>query len=833
MKKNLLLIIMLLFAIGTSTVYAQNTTDEKEVVLRSLGIINEEFGDKKIITTEEYISAVVNMMTDNEIPQSSSYSYGKSIGICGGISGFKLKDAVSKEYVLKIALRALGYDKIIQQGGETEGFLLSLASDAGLTKNVDMSELNGKNLIGFLYNLSKACMMEISFKGDSYKLSASDETLLYHYRNIKVIQGTVTATNYTSLIKADGLTDKQVEIDNHRYAVINSYSPEILGARVKAYLIEDSETIIYVAAEENRREMLEVKSDYVDDVDSRFEYIDYTLPGEVNQKKVKLSPTVKVIYNGKFYADYTVEDLKPAKGKLVFSDVDIDGKYDIVFVYSYRTMVADQVSYIKKSITNKFTYTDAEPVLVMDEYDKINIISSDGQTLSFNDIKKGNVLNIATSKGGDEKTITIFVSSQKVTGTVTQIDYTNDILTIDDAQYKISYVYYDAINNGDSVMSEIKVGNSTILYLDNDGDVAYAQNDRLNGCEYLYVLKTKPFDDAGLEYGVRALNLSGDWKNYRFAKKIKISGEERSYEPESAYKYLSGKIGEPQLVMAKVNKNDEILEIKLAETTTESNVNAFTRTPQARRIFWSFDGASAQHFDFADYVTRDTPVILTPNESRDLYTEKAYEVGGIELLSHWYYCTYSAYNKNENNIADIVVAMNQNADKGSDFMLNSVGTGLNEDDEPVKEYNGELAGIGGVTIKEYEPGLITEDFVNGDIMTIVMRDGKIKSAKKKYSLSEGPKYKEPSGDFASDQEIMGVVKAVDAELGLITLECSEDGSKVYTLNRHTRECSYTMYNRDSGKYEKATINEIEIGDFVIAKTFSATIRSCYIIKPEN
>ena len=45
MKKNLLLIVMLLFAIGTSTVYAKKTTDEKEAVLCSLGIINEEFGD--------------------------------------------------------------------------------------------------------------------------------------------------------------------------------------------------------------------------------------------------------------------------------------------------------------------------------------------------------------------------------------------------------------------------------------------------------------------------------------------------------------------------------------------------------------------------------------------------------------------------------------------------------------------------------------------------------------------------------------------------------------------------------------------------------------------
>lgn len=824
MKKKLLMIGLLALALGTSSAYAQKNTTEKENALCSLGIVSSELGGQKVVTNEDFLSAVVNMMTNDGVPKNNSYAYAKKIGIASGISEFKLNNALTKDYAFKIALRALGYDKVMKQGGETEELLLTLASDAGLTKGVNMSELNGENVIKLLYNLSEAGMMELNLNGNDYKFNGNEETLLEHYRDIEVIEGTVTATGRTSLIKSEGLPENQIEIDNVSYTIKGNYAPELLGAYVEAYVTDNGEEIIYVAAVEDKREVLEVKADEITEVNKHFEYINYAKEDEEKERKVKLSSTLKVVFNGKLYSDYTVEDLNPAKGKLIFADNDNDGKYDIVFVYSYKTMIAESVSALENTITNKFNYEGAMPTLKFDENDTLEVYAADGTAMSLSGIKSGNVLNIAQSLGDEDRIITIFVSSEKVTGEATALDNNEEELTIGGKTYDISYVYYEALKNGDTNMTEIKIGNPTVLYLDNDGEVAFAQNDRLGGFEYIFALKAKELDVEG--YAVRAMNMNGDWKTYEFADKVKVNNKDKKMNSEEVYNYLVAELTSPQLIMVKVNnQSGKITSIKLPEETDECKMSAFTKTPQRQRIYWNFNYS----FDCADYITTDTPIILTPSDSEQIYDEKAYQIGKAELLNHWHYCTYSAYNKDENNMADIVVAKEQSGTTGSTFMLNSIEYGLNSDGEPVKALKGEMSRMGGLTIYEYEPDLIQE-YKSGDILEITLRDGKIKDAKKKYSLDDGIVYKTMSGSWDSNQSIWGTVKAVDTEKGLVTITCSADGKTVYTLKKHASECGYVMWNKETKKYEQATMNEIEKGDFVIASTFSCTMRTCIIIK---
>lgn len=835
MKKKLLIASLLAFALAAPMASAEKTVEEKDLALQSLGIVSAELSDSKIVTTEEYLSAVVNMMTDSQIPVASGYSYAKNIGIGGGISEFKLQNSLSKEYALKIALRALGYDTVIKKSGDSEDILSTLGSDTGLTKGVDMANLNGENVIKLLYNLSKTGMMQMNLGGEGgYELDGNEETILKHYRGITNVEGVVTATYNTSLIKETGVAAKQIEINNEKYTVKDTYSTELLGMPIKAYLAKDGETILYVAADSDDVDTFELKADTIDNVDTHFEYIGYTEEETEKQKKVKLSPTVKVIYNGRFYAGYTTADLMPDNGKLVFTDTDKDGKYDIVFVYSYQTMVAETVSGIKNTITNKFNYTgekSALPTLEIKDDDVVKVYASDGTSMKLSSVKTGNVLSIAFSKGANERLITIYVSTEKLSGTVTSINNEDKILEMDGEEYGIAQVYYDALAGNDTKMTEIKIGNATVLYLDNEGKVAYADNDRLGGFAYLYVLRVRPFGDE--KYGVRGLNLDGEWKDLYFAEKVKlynVPDVNGSLAAENAYTALSAQMGGPDLVMVKYNKDGEIKELKVAKDTNATDTSNFTKTTQATRCYYNFEGASVPNFGFKDYATTDTVVFRTPSDSTQRYVEKEYSVGSLELLKHWNNCTYSSYNKDENNVAAVLVCVNQNAASDAWFMINSVDRTVNEDDQGVKRFKGEVTDIGGVSVKEYEPNIITENFVNGDIVTFTLKDGLIKAATKIYGLSDGVQYKTPSGDFAGSVSVKGVVTAVDIDNRLVTIDCSGSGD-TYTFNSHTNQAYYTMYNRETSKYEKATLNEIEKGDFVMLNTYSCTIRSGVIIKP--
>ena len=389
-------------------------------------------------------------------------------------------------------------------------------------------------------------------------------------------------------------------------------------------------------------------------------------------------------------------------------------------------------------------------------------------------------------------------------------------------QYDIADVYYAAADGSDAALTRFSVGNSTVLYFNHRNKVVYAKNDKLDGFQYVYMLKQKNFEDE--TYAIRAMNLNGDWNDYFYSDRVKADNF-NTLTAEQVYTMLGGEHSTPQLVMIKLNKSDKIIRIKTAEVTNEFKKDSFTQTPFTTRTYWNFNNS----FNCKEYITKDTPVILTPKDDAERYKESEYQVGNSALLIHWRDCYYSAYNKDEMNIADIVVAKEQQANDTTDFLVNSCDEGLNEDNETVKVFNGCLSAIGGMTVKEYTPGCVG-NYKNGDVIGITLKDGKIKEAELKYSLSQGVVYKRPSGAMDSSQNIWGVVTGVDVDNGLVSVDCSTDGSDIWTMKKHDTEFSCMMYNRDTKKYEVASLNEIEKGDFVMLYSFSCRVQRCYIIK---
>lgn len=826
MKRKILLSVVLVIFLSITTAYAQKSTSEKIGILRGLEIIDEEFADKKIITTQDYISAVVNMISNDNISKDASYAYAKKIGICSGISEFNLKKNISAEDALKVSLRALGYGKILSSAGDKLENLQSLAAGAGLTNGVNLSVLDGKNAVALLFNLSEADMMELEVTNSdgAFKLEGNGETILSHYRSIDVIDGIVTATYNTSLLKEDGLVDGRIEINNREYDIDYTYSPEMLGMYVQAYIykIDRENQALYISPDEKKYNKLELNSEDIEYVDGDFEYIEYLDGDSENSKKAKLSPVVKVIFNGKLYPEYTAEDLKPEEGNLMLSDTDNDGKYDIVYVYSYKTIVAGVVSVLKMSISNKFTYAGAEQTFKPNTDDKLLIYDENGNKITFSSIKSGNILSIAESKNSMGKLITVYVSSKNITGTIQAIDNADKTVTMNGDKYDIADVYYAAADGSDAALTRFSVGNSTVLYFNHRDKVVYAKNDKLDGFQYVYMLKQKNFEDE--TYAIRAMNLNGDWNDYFYSDRVKADNF-NTLTAEQVYTMLGGEHSTPQLVMIKLNKSDKIIRIKTAEVTNESKKDSFTQTPFTTRTYWDFNNS----FNCKEYITKDTPVILTPKYDAERYKESEYQVGNSALLINWRDCYYSAYNKDEMNIADIVVAKEQKANDTYDFLINSCDEGLNEDNETVKVFSGCLSTIGGMTVKEYTPGCVG-NYKNGDIIGITLKDGKIKEAELKYSLSQGVVYKRPSGAMEGAQNTWGVVTGIDVDNGLVSVDCSTDGSDIWTMKKHDTEFSCVMYNRDTKKYEVASLNEIEKGDFVMLYSFSCRVQKCYIIK---
>lgn len=409
-----------------------------------------------------------------------------------------------------------------------------------------------------------------------YTVSKTDDFLSDTY-GITTHKGIITGNEDTYLTNATSkMTDEQIEIDYILYDTPGYIYATSLGRSVIYYLRDDNnggKEIAYI--EENDEVNSVVKIDSRDiltgkTTDTRVYYTDE----EGKEYHVDFVDGVDVIYNGRVYRGYgNIANALPAAGYIEALDNNGDDIADVMFVYAYRNVLVSAIDTYKKEIIPSVGLRIPCDVEGGDARVYIAPEMSKGTLKS---IEVDSVASVMESKGTPKLT-TIYVSTEKVNGTISEV-LSDGTIIIDGVSYKKA-VDYTGI--------DLYAGTVVSLSIDYNGYIAYGERGA--------------FDSATTEIGV----LAGiEYEKSSLANNIQL----RVYTKAKTFTIfdLSNlvRINDVRYDLTKSTDMDNALKL-LSENQQENNKYVIT---EAKIITYKLDGNKITHIEI------DTELIENPDD---------------------------------------------------------------------------------------------------------------------------------------------------------------------------------------------------------------------------
>ena len=849
MLKRILIVLSVMLLSVNVFAHAEEPDRDYERLLE-LGIIDssyERYENKKTVSQKELLTALVRITAGEAVESDIIPEYAKSIGIISTINTAELNSAVSYERALNLSLNLIGYAKIIELNGNNTATVISLAGSSKLNKGIALSvgdNLNGKSFIKLLNNIIEANVINSNInRNGSGEYLVSDRTVLYHYRKIEKIKARVSKTEDTSLLSEDGCGRGKIALDDVTYDIGYEYSPELLGQIVNAYL--DDDRVYYVEPASSDITRTEIADRDILSVESDFSQISYD--NGTTAKTLKLNPALTVIYNGRNYTGYTTADLMPKNGKIVCLDFDSDKKYDVVYVYSYDTVVVKNVSQAYKTISNVYSVPSGINVLDLNDTSIDLRIYCEGEEASFSSILANNILSIAQSKGNN-KIVTVHVSKKSIGGPLKLLNNNDRTVTVGETEYNVDQIYYDALEAGNPI-DTMEAGSEYTYYLDAFGNVAFVKRDGKDGYEYAFLLKQK-WKSKEDTAKVRLLNSDGDWEDVFYANKVKLNSQNRQ-NAQTVFNSLGMDTITPQLIMIKRDEEGRINAIKTAVVSSIYNPESFTlaQATEFEKYYWSQDSS----FNCRHYVKYDAAVFIKPSNAADVFNEDKYAVVSADFFKGDRSYKYLAYNIDEFGFPDAFVIAASTPGAETTIYVNEIKTVLNGDGEAVRAVVGNLEGLENMTVQI--SSAFTDAIKVGDIIEVALKDaviinwnsdaetnGSLKTKDaltgigwaRQYHLADATSPARDKDAPADDRNIhnnyrffRGDIKAVDAERRMLLLDCGASGTvPVYVRGG----ANINIYNSETKKYELKELSDIPPTGYAIVRMNGNNVTSVGIYK---
>ncbi|MGB9817805.1 MAG: S-layer homology domain-containing protein [Thermovenabulum sp.] len=491
---------------------------------------------------------------------------------------FQPDKGVTYAEAITMLVRALGYkDEFLP--GKWPGNYLAKAAEKEITKYVKFADVNGFANRGECAILVNNTLDAKVVKVDTYeignvKYSESEKTLLEDKLNItKLEDKRIIANNRLD----DSLNEDNNEVtvvdakDNGNakdYDVVAGYNVEpVLGEEVTIYLNDDDE-IVYAEREYDDKAMFDYASSAKDDNTLSLVKFDDDYKFD-NNAVVYVSDADGAkkyeIYDekGNLIVDLSMFVGKPGKfvvknSKIVFADLLNPDQTDDGWM-----VVTENNKGVIKGITPNTDKLDnvSEIDLREDEtFDKVIVLDTNGNALTVDDIKKGNVIYVGKQDiDGDTYAIVRVVKDNVVTGKLT--GYKDDRVGIDGKYIKLSVngIKYSAnggddikeYNNPDKDNDMEDLDDVTVTaYLDAAGRIAYFVGNTTESSGYKYGIVTKIYTESEK---IKIYTVTNDGE-----------GDEIVYPVEKTKNLTEDKDGKPiaagSLVKFKLNKNGEIAE---------------------------------------------------------------------------------------------------------------------------------------------------------------------------------------------------------------------------------------------------------------------------------
>jgi len=815
-----ILLICMLFVQLLPGVQASENQDARELeTLIGLEILSgysaEAFNPNGYVSAGAYANAVLNLIQDEEvfdnIATEHSIQLAKERLLLEGIKDFQKQRTVLGHQALDILLRGLGYKMLLDNGQD----VVTAASGVGINTAGLGAEtpLTNAKMVSLLYDALE--VHPFVFDMDSYQVD-EDMTILERFRKITKVEGIVTQNSYTDLTDTPVSGDAHLVIDGVHYAITNEADHDLLGLRVEAYVkeLEHDDQLVY--ARPYRNEILSIKREDVESVDDAIRMLEYEQDGRI--KREKISPTVKVIYNGTAYTDYEVADFKAGNGQITMIDNDRDGIYDVVKITAYKTMIVKSVSSFDGVITNRYTY-DAENqsyTVDMDNDETEYIIVRNGKVSSFNEIMARDVLQIAEAKGTAGKRTFIYASSQVADGDLTATADEEHTVCLDEKAYTLSDAYLLA--EEDPLYTQLIAGSRYRFYLDTFGRVAYAEELLYDVVSYGFM--TKLFRDENTDrYYVQLFATDGQWHQYMLRENIRYNGEKTA--DKVVFADLTNEqevLSQKQMIRYRTNKASEISLLDTAQLANGYVEDQFTQFAVNELEYRSECG----WFINSDvYLNSDAVIMMLPE---DLADKSGYTVKNVSWLTNGRNVSCTVYDMDEWGKSSLLTVVNDEAaglkavENADLCVVESVREVLTSDETVCQQVVLHQPFYGKVTLLSDDKNRFT-GMLSGDIVQIATDvNSKVTAARVLYSVSEGDKKVwSAGGNFRNATTLLsGTVLDIDAEKRMIKMDCGEEHILPLVPPDYYRPFDVIIYDTKTDRVERGNIYDIRMGDYVVA-----------------
>lgn len=555
---------------------------------------------------------------------------------------FHPENAITYVQALKTAVHAAKYEPLaINGGGWTVGYMKT-ASSEGLDKNISLKadeNLTYRDMTVLLYNILNADEVGTTVKNGRVEYFRTGKTYLWGLYSIEKLKGTVTETEKTSIYASSEAANKYyIHIDGEAYPSYENYN-DLIGMRVTVFLRDtDGENVIIAAAPEEYT-VLNTDSEDFESIEN--DYFNY-YSGEKHQK-AKLNPSYHVIYNEKSVESFEKVKDKINDGEIKLLDNDNDGKYDYIVITNYRYIMVSGIDAVKKRIADK---NNSKNSLIIEDKDiDCTVYDNSGAEKTFFDINVGNLLAIKESADG--KIIDIYICKDSVSGKITSVNDTDNVIEIDNVPYRMANGlrenYGQYLKGGAQGAFLLGINGKAAAFMVSDGEYRYGYLIRA------YEPETEP---GGLM--AKLFTADGDVQVYPARSRVKVDGSTKKKEELLGIINAKG----AQLVRYMVS-GGELAAVDFYEDYDTNSRLDLDRPTDNSLLRFSFPGVSEFHYRSSvkgcmPYFNADSSLVLKiPN---DLSQEEYFVSGGSGLLvNDTKYSDIEVYDISEGGTAGVIL----------------------------------------------------------------------------------------------------------------------------------------------------------------------------------
>lgn len=429
---------------------------------------------------------------------------------------------VKYEQVIKMIVAALGYTVDAERAGGYPAGYLSVGGNLKILQGVNGKQgedMQRGEVIKAVYNALLADYREMVGTEKGNPVYKSENTLGYTKFDLIEDKGVLTATPDISITTGITKMNGIVVIDGTRYKC-NFNVDEYLGTKVKFYYRENTadDPELVAVVKTGTTTSLDINADKISSIDmSKGDLRVYTSEQSSSTKRYDISEAT-VIYNGTVLtaADYantgktgTYEEfITPEVGDIKITDYDNDGKYDVVFVNSYETMLVTNAT--SEKLTGKIN--NVSTTIEYDDGDANQTIKvkKSGVDAAIKNLRKNDIASI--KRNVDNSILDITVVNEAITGAITSVG--NDSRTVTTSSGDRVYEYKTVNINGQTYEvdknvsdSDLKVGVTGTFNLDMFDRIGYVADTSSTSDKYGIV--TNVFYDDENELVVRLFTQEG------------------------------------------------------------------------------------------------------------------------------------------------------------------------------------------------------------------------------------------------------------------------------------------------------------------------------------